>query len=119
MRQNYNGDRPAQSRRRHSLMAVRSTLGDERFADFLVDLLSGQGSDLNFDDLGPLVPIWLSRRSGNGSPGCRPTSPRTPAPEAREIEISPVAPPRPYHRRAEPRGTGRWAQKRRLAGATA
>jgi hypothetical protein len=29
----------------------------------------------------------------------------------REIQISP---PRAYHRRVEPRGTGRWAQKRRL-----
>jgi hypothetical protein len=29
---------------------------------------------------------------------------------------TPISPPRAYHRRSQPRGTGRWAQKRRRAG---
>jgi hypothetical protein len=54
-----------------------------------------------------------------------PSTPPIPTqiPECAEVievpPIPPISPPRAYHRRAKPRGSGRWAQKRRLAGAAA
>ena len=63
MATNYSGGKALQNHRRHSLMAVRSELGDARFADFLVDILSENGPPhLNCDDLGALCQVWLCRR---------------------------------------------------------
>ena len=63
MSTNYSGGKHLQNHRRHLLTAVRSELGDERFADFLVDILSEHAPPhLNCDDLGALCQVWLYRR---------------------------------------------------------
>jgi hypothetical protein len=70
MTTNYAGQRRPQRKRRKALEDLRQQLGDRLFADFIIDVLSENGSHVMIESYSSLVPCYAlkiaSRDDGEG-----------------------------------------------------
>jgi hypothetical protein len=58
----YHGRRRSQRQRREVLEIIRVQLGDELFADFMIDVYAESGPTVSVADLPALVSVWQAWR---------------------------------------------------------
>ena len=57
----YGGQRGSQRERRRLIMVARARLGDARFAEFITDLWSENGTTIEANNLPALAEVWAAR----------------------------------------------------------